>query len=113
MSMLIRAASLPRTPGGSVRFEGESYGSLVSFFHVNAAPGTGSLMHRHPYPETWIVRTGTVRFTVGDKDIEGRAGDIVVGPAEIPHRFINTGTEQLDMLCIHASPRIIQEPWPA
>ena len=113
MSMIIGEASLPHTPGGSVRFEGEAYGSPVSFFHVNAAPGAGSLMHRHPYPETWVVRAGSVRFTVGETEIEGRAGDIVVGPADIPHRFLNTGTEQLDMLCIHASPRIIQELWPA
>ena len=113
MSTLIRAATLPRTPGGAVKFEGEPYGSWVSFFHVNAAPGSGSLMHRHPYPETWIVRAGIVRFTVGETQIEGRAGDIVVGPADIPHMFTNTGSEHLDMLCIHASPRIIQESCPA
>jgi mannose-6-phosphate isomerase-like protein (cupin superfamily) len=108
MSTPIRAASLPRTPGGAVRFEGEAYGSPISFFHVHAAPGTGSALHTHPYAETWIVRSGTVRFTVGGTDIEAQAGDIVVGPPDLPHRFWNSGTERLEMLCIHPSPRIIQ-----
>jgi mannose-6-phosphate isomerase-like protein (cupin superfamily) len=111
MSTPIRAASLPCTPGGAIKFEGEAYGSPISFFHVNAAPGTGSALHIHPYPETWIVRSGTVRFTVGETDIEARAGDIVVGPPDLPHMFMNCGTEQLDMLCIHPSPRIIQKPF--
>ncbi|HYF61429.1 MAG TPA: cupin domain-containing protein [Herpetosiphonaceae bacterium] len=109
----IQSATLPATPGGAVKFEGEAYGSPVSFFHVNAAPGSGSALHVHPYPETWIVRIGSVSFTVGDSEIEARSGDILVGPPNVPHRFINTGTERLEMVCIHASPRIIQQAVPA
>jgi mannose-6-phosphate isomerase-like protein (cupin superfamily) len=31
----------------------------------------------------------------------------VVGP-ETPHKFKNIGTDRLDIICIHASPRMIQ-----
>jgi mannose-6-phosphate isomerase-like protein (cupin superfamily) len=109
MYNVIRSADLQRTPGGTVRFEGEPFGSGASFFHVNAEPGKGASLHRHPYPETWIVLDGKVRFTVGGNDIEASSGDIVVGGAEIPHKFINIGTDRLELICIHPSPQMIQE----
>jgi mannose-6-phosphate isomerase-like protein (cupin superfamily) len=33
---------------------------------------------------------------------------VVVG-AETPHKFKNTGAGPLEVVCIHASPRMIQE----
>jgi mannose-6-phosphate isomerase-like protein (cupin superfamily) len=81
----------------------------VSFFLVNNEPGAGPELHRHPYSETWIVRSGTARFTAAGQDIEAGPGDIVVVEAAVPHRFKNVGTDRLDVICIHASPRIIQE----
>ncbi|HJV30263.1 MAG TPA: cupin domain-containing protein [Gaiellaceae bacterium] len=90
-------------------FEGEPHGSGVSFFHVNNAPGEGPDLHRHPYSETWIVRSGTVRVTADGKDIEAGPGDIMVVGPETPHKFKNIGTERLEIICIHSSPRIIQE----
>ena len=66
-------------------------------------------MHKHPYPETWIVRAGKVRFTVGKEQIEAEAGTIVVAGADIPHKYINIGTDLLELFCIHPSPQIIQE----
>jgi len=33
---------------------------------------------------------------------------VVVDP-ETPHKFKNIGAERLDIICIHASPRMIQE----
>jgi mannose-6-phosphate isomerase-like protein (cupin superfamily) len=50
-----------------------------------------------------------VRFTVGQENIEAGPGDIVVAGQEIPHKFKNIGTEQLEIIGIHPSPRIIQE----
>jgi mannose-6-phosphate isomerase-like protein (cupin superfamily) len=109
MHRVIPAGELKPSPGGTVTFEGEPYGSAVSFFHVNNEPGAGPDLHRHPYTETWIVRSGEARLTVDGQDIEGRPGDIVVVGAETPHKFKNAGTERLEIICIHASPRIIQE----
>ena len=109
MHSVIRSGEIPPSPGGTVTFEGEPHGSGVSFFLVNSEPGTGPDLHRHPYAETWIVRSGKARMTADGEDFEAGPGDIVVVGPETPHKFKNAGTERLDIICIHASPRMIQE----
>lgn len=109
MYTLIQSANFELRHGGTVKFEGAPYGSLSSFFHVKNEPGTGSSLHVHPYPETWVVRTGRVRFTVGNEQIEAGSGDIVVAAADLPHKYTNIGTDLLEMFCIHPSPHILQE----
>ena len=106
---VIEASDLESRPGGTVRFEGETHGSGASFFHVFNDPGMGASLHVHPYPETWIVRAGQVRFTVGGQEIAANAGQIVVAPPGVSHKFVNVGDGQLEMICIHPSPRIVQE----
>jgi mannose-6-phosphate isomerase-like protein (cupin superfamily) len=109
MYRFIPAGELQPSPGGTITFEGEAYGSGVSFFHVNNEPGAGPDLHRHPYTETWILRSGKARLTADGEDFEAGPGDIaVVGPGT-PHRFKNIGAERLEIICIHASPCIIQE----
>lgn len=109
MYRVIRSGEIKPSPGGTVEFEGEPYGSGVSFFHVNNEPGSGPDLHKHPYPETWIVRAGKARITADGESVEVGPGDIVVASAETPHKFKNIGTERLEIICIHASPCIIQE----
>lgn len=83
-------------------FEGKSAGSDVSIiFNDFSGPG-GPRLHKHPYTETFVVRKGKVRFFAGDDVIEAVAGQIVVVPADTPHRFENMGG-QLVMVDIHAS----------
>jgi len=109
MYSVIRSDEQRRSPGGTVTFEGEPHGSGVSMFLVNNEPGQGPDLHRHPYSETWIVRSGKARMTADGEDIDAGPGDIfVVGPLT-PHKFKNVGTERLDIICIHDSPRMIQE----
>jgi mannose-6-phosphate isomerase-like protein (cupin superfamily) len=76
---------------------------------VNNAPGEGPDLHRHPYSETWIVRSGRARMTADGQDVEAGPGDIMVVGPETPHKFKNMGTERLEIICVHSSPRIIQE----
>jgi mannose-6-phosphate isomerase-like protein (cupin superfamily) len=109
MHTVIRSGDLDPSPGGTVAFEGYHYGSGVSFFLVNNQPGAGPDLHKHPYSETWIVRSGKARITADGIDIVAGPGDIVVVSAETPHKFKNIGTERLDIICIHTSPRFIQE----
>jgi mannose-6-phosphate isomerase-like protein (cupin superfamily) len=109
MQRVIRVGELPPSPGGTVTFEGEPHGSGVSFFLVDNQPGAGPDLHRHPYSETWIVRRGKVRFTADGEEIDAGPGDIVVVGAETPHKFKNVGTDRLEIVCIHASPRMVQE----
>ena len=109
MYNVIRAGEIQRSPGGTLTFEGEPYGSGVSFFLVHNEPGAGPDLHRHPYPETWIVRSGQARVTADGEELEAGPGDILVVGPETPHKFKNVGSERLDIVCIHASSRIIQE----
>jgi mannose-6-phosphate isomerase-like protein (cupin superfamily) len=91
-----------------VRFEGQDHGSGISLFLINNEPGAGPDLHKHPYSETWIVRSGTARFTADGEDVEAGPGDILVVGSETPHKFKNIGTGRLDLICIHASPKMIQ-----
>jgi mannose-6-phosphate isomerase-like protein (cupin superfamily) len=109
MHNVIRSGELEPSPGGTITFEGEPHGSGVSFFLVNSEPGAGPDLHRHPYSETWIVRSGRARFTADGEELEAGPGDIVVVGAETPHMFKNVGDDRLEIVCIHASPRMIQE----
>jgi mannose-6-phosphate isomerase-like protein (cupin superfamily) len=109
MHSVIRSGEIERSPGGTLTFVGEPHGSGVSFFLVDSEPGAGPGLHRHPYAETWIVRRGKARMTADGEDFEAGPGDIVVVGAETPHKFKNAGTERLDIVCIHASPVMIQE----
>jgi mannose-6-phosphate isomerase-like protein (cupin superfamily) len=78
---------------------------LIEYREVGDGPG----LHKHPYAETWVVRSGNARFTVGGEIIEAGDGAILVGPAEVPHMFENVGPGTLNIICIHPSPRFIQE----
>jgi mannose-6-phosphate isomerase-like protein (cupin superfamily) len=109
MYSVIRSDEQQRSPRGTVTFEGEPHGSDVSMFLVNNEPGEGPDLHRHPYSETWLVRSGNVRMTVDGVDIDAGPGDIVVVTPQTPHKFKNLGPGKLDIICIHASPRMIQE----
>lgn len=92
---------------GSVN--GETLGTQVTVLtYGNDEPGRGPTLHVHPYDEIFVVQEGRARFFVGDQVIEAAAGETVLGPAGVPHRFINLGPGRLQTLDIHLSPRWIQ-----
>ena len=70
--------------------------------------GVGPRLHVHPYDETFIVIQGRARFFVGEEVIEASAGEVVLGPAAVPHRFENIGPGRLQTIDIHHSPAWIQ-----
>lgn len=74
----------------------------------NDVPGTGPVLHVHPYDEVFTILEGRARFFVGEQVIDAAAGEVVLGPAGVPHRFINLGPGRLQTLDIHHSPRWIQ-----
>lgn len=108
MHRVIRSGELVPSANGTVRFEGEGYGSGVSLFLMHSGPGEGPDLHFHPYTETWIVRAGTARFTVDGEEVDVGPGDILVAGADTIHGFKNSGNDRVDIICVHASPRIIQ-----
>ena len=94
-------------PGNEVSrtFEGGRHGPCsVSFFLVHNQPGQGPRLHHHAYDETFVILEGSVRVTVGDEVLDGGPGDIVIGPAGVPHGFTNTGPGAARLVCIHAAP---------
>jgi mannose-6-phosphate isomerase-like protein (cupin superfamily) len=99
--------------GISHKFEGYRYGGVgVSFFLVDSPPGGGAVLHTHPYEEVFVTLEGEATFTVGDDTIEVSAGQVVVAPAGVPHKFVNTGTGPLRQVDIHPSGRIRQHNIP-
>ncbi len=108
MTLVIDKDELPYG-GIAYKFEGSRYGGLsVSFFLVDAPPGSGPGLHTHPYEEIIVVQEGRASFTVGGATIEATGGQIVVVPAGIPHKFVNSGTGPLRQVDIHPSGRMTQ-----
>ena len=90
-------------------FTGERHGASVCVLIADLAPGGGPRLHRHPYEEVFVLHEGRARFTVGDGTLEAGAGQVLVVPAGIPHKFVNTGDGQLRVMSVHASPRRLGE----
>jgi mannose-6-phosphate isomerase-like protein (cupin superfamily) len=88
---------------------GEEHAVGVCLIFVDAPPGRGPSLHRHPYEEIFVVQEGRVTFTLGDSELEAAAGEIVVVPAHTPHAFVNPGPGPLRQLDIHVSPRFVTE----
>ena len=72
---------------------------------VHGGPGTGPRVHRHPYPEVFVVEAGEATFRLGDEDVVVGAGHVVVSPSGVPHGFRNTGTGDLRLTAIHGAGR--------
>ena len=70
--------------------------------------GVGPRLHQHPYAETFIVRRGSATFTVGTEEFEAHAGQILVVPAQTPHKFA-TGRDGYEAVHIHANPKFVTE----
>ena len=109
MHSVLPASDQKRAPNRTLRFEGEAHGSGVSMFLVDNEPGDGPGLHVHPYSETWVVRSGRACFTADGEELEAGPGDILVVGPDTPHKFVNLGPGRLDLVCVHDSPRIIQE----
>ena len=109
MTHLIDRDELPH--GGTAHtFEGYRYGDAdVSFFLTDGAPGSGPDLHKHPYAEVFVIQEGDVTFTVGEDIIEASGGQIVVVPAGVPHKFVNSSTGRASHIDIHTSRRMITE----
>jgi mannose-6-phosphate isomerase-like protein (cupin superfamily) len=95
--------------GGNL-FQGAAYGDVpISFFWVQAPPGRGPKLHVHPYVEIFVVLEGHATFTLGESTLEVDAGNIVIGPANVPHKFVNSGERLLRSVNIHPSKEVIQQ----
>ena|SRR5215213_6802609 len=95
-----------RSPTAAL-FEGRD-AAPVSIFVTKYERDQGPDLHFHPYPEVFVVETGTARFTAGDEEIVVAAGHIVVVPAETVHGFKGAGDDTLRVVSVHPSPTVEQ-----
>lgn len=106
----VRSAELPRDVI-SRDFVGERFGGVgACVLFVDAAPGEGPQLHRHPYVEILIVLQGTSTFHDGAATRVVGAGEMAVVEAGQAHGFKNTGDGVLRQIDIHLSPRF-QTEW--
>ncbi|WP_280940214.1 cupin domain-containing protein [Aureimonas altamirensis] len=70
--------------------------------------GAGPPLHVRPYDGTSIVVEGRARFRMGEAVLDAVAGEVVLGPAGVPHRFENLGPDRLQTIDIRHSPEWIQ-----
>ena len=105
----VRQDDLPRD-AISHEFVGERFGGVgACVIFVDAPPGQGPKLHRHPYVELLIVLEGTATFRDGKSERVVRAGEMAVVEANQPHGFINSGDGVLRQVDVHLSPKFITE----
>jgi quercetin dioxygenase-like cupin family protein len=103
---------MPIVKAGTLKsgsLKGVDHGATISLIMDHSEPGQGPRLHRHPYDETWVVQEGNLTFQFGDERGKAAAGDIVIAPPGVPHKFSNQGPGSSRMVCIHASPTMITE----
>lgn len=107
-SMTLQAIEQATLPHGN--FEGYLHGSEVSvIFERVAEDGTGPRLHRHPYSETFVIRSGRALFTVDGEEFVAEGGQILVVQAMIPHKFKTLGADLYEAVHIHANDRFETE----
>ena len=104
-----RVQDLPRY-GVSRQFIGAEQGDVnACAYLVNAPPGKGPILHRHPYDKIAFIQSGTALWTVEGVEFEAGAGEILVVKAGEAHKFKSVGNEPLVQIDVHLGPRFVQE----
>jgi len=89
---------------------GADHGDVpFSLILVHSQPGVGPRLHRHPYPEVFVVESGQATFRIGEATTVVEAGHVVVSPAGEAHGFVNSGTVELRLVAIHGASRFDTE----
>lgn len=93
--------------GNTYEFEGIHQDTETSFIWVDMPPGGSVRLHKHPYKEIFIIQEGVSTFTVGAETLEAHAGQVVIVPANMPHKFRNAGDQPLKQVDIHTNKEFI------
>lgn len=90
--------------------EGYLLGAPVSIMREYiTTPGRGPRLHRHPYTETFVIHRGRALFTVGEEQIVGAGGQILVVPALVSHRFEVLDGGTYEATHVHANDHFVTE----
>ncbi|MEM8663169.1 MAG: cupin domain-containing protein [Pseudomonadota bacterium] len=106
---LLRAGDWLKADVFAGRFEGRALGTGISVIVFSSEEvGAGPPLHTHPYDEVFIVKEGRAELRIGDTLLTAERGDVVLGPANVPHAFRNLGPGRLSTTDIHLNADIIQ-----
>ncbi|WP_442582635.1 cupin domain-containing protein [Mesorhizobium sp. ASY16-5R] len=111
MSMITKAEDwLTDIAGFHGEWQGAAHGAGICII-TNRIDGLGGgpRLHKHPYPEVFIIRRGSALFTVGSAKVAAREGSIVIAPAGTPHKFENLGPGPLESIDIHQNGSFVTE----
>jgi mannose-6-phosphate isomerase-like protein (cupin superfamily) len=107
--IILNRDELPRD-ANTFEFVGSQYlDTEVSFIWVDMPPGGTIRLHKHPYKEIFIIQEGLATFTVGSTTLEAHAGQILIVPEDVPHKFMNTSDRQLKQIDIHVNKQFITD----
>jgi len=105
--IVINRDELPRD-GNTYEFVGAQYQNTeISFIWVDMPPGGVIRMHKHPYKEIFIIQEGASTFIIGSTTLEAHAGQVIIVPADTPHKFMNASHSRLRQIDIHVSKQFI------
>jgi mannose-6-phosphate isomerase-like protein (cupin superfamily) len=80
---------------------GGQFGMAVQYTKPNeGTPGLDALFEPK-LTETFYVLAGKYQFSVGDETYEGGPGTIVVNPPNVPHGFVNIGSDIAKLLVVY------------
>ncbi len=104
---VLNREELPRD-GNTYEFEGVQYEDTeVSFIWVDMPPGGAIRLHKHPYKKIFVIQEGAATFTVGSSTLEAHAGQVIIVPANVPHKFMNSSDRQLRQIDIHVTKQFV------
>jgi quercetin dioxygenase-like cupin family protein len=94
--------------GGDQSFwkvQGNQNGGAFAMMEQSVPPGHGPRRHvHHREEESFYILEGQFRFEVGDQQFVASPGTFVLGPRDIPHRFLNAGQTTGKFLLIISPP---------
>lgn len=105
---IVPLEQLRRSPTACL-FEGGDEIDL-SVFVTTYERGQSVELHIHPYPETFLIESGSASFTVGKDRIEVGEGHILTVPANTPHAFEGAGEDTLRVISCHPRGAVEQTP---
>jgi mannose-6-phosphate isomerase-like protein (cupin superfamily) len=94
--------------GNTYEFQGVHHQATnVSFIWVDMPPGGTIRLHKHPYEEIFIIQEGMATFIVGSTTLDAHGGQVIIVPADVPHKFMNLSDKQLKQIDIHVNKQFV------
>ncbi len=84
----------------TILLTGKDTAGRFCLIDMHVPPGGGPPPHRHDFEETFTVLEGALDVTFRGAMQVVRAGETINVPADAPHRFHNSSSQPVRMLCI-------------